>query len=468
MLAVGAGLHHQRPCVHLIQVDQRHRYLGCRHAVHQCRYRRRNAGAPALGVEVAQPAVQREAVVARLVAAQHQAGEGRGQRRVGAHRVVRHAGIGAAGVGPHPLPPPAQLGELPLQRRHGVVRVGAVQEADPLMAGDQLLVRLPHRPEPHRQGTVRVGLGSVVVPAGAALLVAVVVRVEGLSADHLGVGVHPLDHPAPSVHVGLVAGGEQGVAEGLRRPFQEHVAVDAAAAAGVEVVVDGEPPAVGAAPPLAVAGAAQGAVQAHVGGNDAAVGRGPLTPGVHVLHDPVAVLGLAGDQVGVERQGGGLQVEGVVAHDVGVLGEVRQHLPVAVFLVSRLEAALDLDRVAGPVQGGGLAQQRSAAAIEQTADHPVAGIVVPGDRVLIQVEAGIAPRARLEGGVVRGAQPLQVEGVEPLAVVPPVEHHRELLEVHAVAGEFHLHGPGLGVLPQVSLPGRQVAFQHYRVGAEGI
>ena len=355
VFAVGAGLHHHGAPGHLIQVDQRHRHFRLRHAVHQRRHPRWEAGAPPLGVEVAQPAVQRKAVVARLEAAEHQAGQGGGQRRVGVHRVVRHAGVGAGGVLPQPLPAAAQLGELLLQRGHRVVGVGAVQVANPLVAGDQPFVRLPHRPEPHRQRAVVVRLRQVVVPAGAALLLAVAMRVEGLPAGHPGVGVHPLDHPAPGIHVGLIAGGQQGVAERQRRPLDERVAVDAAAAAGVEVVVDGKAPAVGAAPPAPAAGAAQGAVQAHVGGDDAAVGRGPLAPGVHVLHDPVAVLRLAGEQVGVERQRGGLQVERVIALHVGVLGEVGQHLLVTMLPVPGLEAARDLDRVAGPIQRRGLA-----------------------------------------------------------------------------------------------------------------
>ena len=86
----------------------------------------------------------------------------------------------------------------------------------------------------------------------------------------------------------------------------------------------------------------------------------------------------------------------MVADDVVVVLEVVEHLLVGAFAVPELEAVLDLDRVAGPVEPGRLAQQRPAAAVEQAADDLVLRVVVRRAGIFVQVEAGEAPDALLE------------------------------------------------------------------------
>ena len=213
-----------------------------------------------------------------------------------------------------------------------------------------------------------------------------------------------------------------------------------------------ESPAVDAAVPPSAALAAYRAVQADVGGDQAVVGLGALHPGVDVLQDPVPVLALARQGVGVEGQRRRRHVHRMVPDDVVVLLEVVQHLLVAPLAVARLEAPLQLDGVPRPVQRRRLAHEGAAAAVEHAADDPVLGIVVGRRRVLAHVEAGVAPEAVEVAPVVGVAEALQVEGREPLAVVEPVEHDGKLFVVHPVPSHRDLHRLGLGVLAKVALP----------------
>ena len=233
--------------------------------------------------------------------------------------------------------------------------------------------------------------------------------------------------------------------------------VQAVEAAGVA-------PAVHAAPPgAAVQAAADLPVQPDVAGDQAVVRVRALDPGVRVLLDPLLVLGVAGGRVGVKGHGGGGQVQGDVAFDVAVGLEVEQVVVEVAVAAPRLEAPLDLERVAGPVDRLRPAQHRTAAAVEDAADDAVLGVVVGLGRlvgVARQVEAGEAADALPPGEVPRLAEPLLEQAVVALAVVHPVEGGRELLVVHAVGAELRDGRPRLRVLPDVALHAAPVQRQH--------
>ena len=294
-------------------------------------------------------------------------------------------------------------------------------------------------------------------------LVPVHVGVHHLAVDFLLIGVDLVDHLAPHIHVPLVAGEQQRIAEpGDAQP----VGVAVGQSAGLRHH-HGEAPPITPAVPLAL-GAADGAVQADLGRDDALVGQGALAPGVHVLQQPLPVLRLAGEQVRVEPQGGGHQILGVVSDNVGVVLKVGQHLLKVALAVPGREAALHLDGIAGPVQGGGVPQKRPAAAVEHAADDLALAVVVGGRGVVAQVEAGVPLDPPLKVAVARVGQALQVEDREALAVVHPVEGDRKLPVVHAVAGKGHVDSPGFGVLAQVPLPGLLVQVQDDIGRAQGV
>src|SRR5262249_12382129 len=111
-----------------------------------------------------------------------------------------------------------------------------------------------------------------------------------------------------------------------------------------------------------------------------------------------------------------------------------------------------LDGIAGPVQRGGLTQERTAAAVEQAADNLVPGVVVRRARVLIEVEAGVAADTLAEESVVWVRESLDIEGRQALPIMEPVEHDGELLVVHAIAGKGDVLRPGGGVLAEMPFP----------------
>ena len=158
----------------------------------------------------------------------------------------------------------------------------------------------------------------------------------------------------------------------------------------------------------------------------------------------------------------------MIADNVVVVLEMLEHLLVASLGVAEVEAVLDLDGVAGPVQRGRLAQQRAAAAVEETANDLVLGIVVGRPRIFVEIKAREAADAATEGPVVRVGKPLHVEGRQSLAVVQPVEHDRELLVVHSIPSEGNFLRPGGGVLPEVPLPGFLVEPEDAIGCAEGV
>ena len=143
----------------------------------------------------------------------------------------------------------------------------------------------------------------------------------------------------------------------------------------------------------------------------------------------------------------------MVADDIGVVFEVGQHLLEVALSVQGNEALLHLvERIAGPIERRGLAQQRSAAAVEQALDDFVFGIVVGSLGIVAHVKSGEAPHPLLKGLLAWIHQSVQVERRQPFSVVHPVEHHREFAVVHPVPGKGDFRGFGLGVLLEMPLP----------------
>ena len=187
-------------------------------------------------------------------------------------------------------------------------------------------------------------------------------------------------------------------------------------------------------------------------GQDAAVARGTLGPGAHVVEDPAPVLAFALQHEGVEDQRSRLQVERVVAHHVGVFAVVLQRLFVARLAVNHVEAA-GVEGVAGPVQRGGRAQQRATASSDGRTNQPQRGVVVARHRVFAGVEAGVALHALGKTRRRRIAQAHHVEHAERFGQVLPVVHRRELAPVHALTREFHLLGAQRAELFEMAVPG---------------
>ena len=167
--------------------------------------------------------------------------------------------------------------------------------------------------------------------------------------------------------------------------------------------------------------------------------RHPLEPRVHVLDDPLLVLGRAVQQVGVGRQRRRDQIQEVIADDVAVLLVVRQELLERRLAVQRVEP-LDVERIADPVERRRLPQHRPAAAVLHAADDLVGRIVVGRLGILAHVEAGEPPGALLVLRVHRDRQAHAVEELQTLAVVHPVGLDDELLVVHPLARDRHVGG----------------------------
>ena len=405
--------------------------------------------------------MQRVPFPARRQPAQHQLRQGPGYGRLQTVHVVRHPRVRGGCVLPdslHPRPHRLQVG---LQCVDRVARVAAIQEVEPSAAGHAFSVGWIHRPVVDLQRPVVEGVLAELVPA----VVAVHLREQPPSVDPLRVRVDGLDDAAPDVDVPPVSGHQQRVGEAVGGAPGRGPAVRGLAAGGI---VDRESPAVDAAVPLAVALAADRPVQSDVARDDPAVRLGALDPGVDIVDQPVAVAPLARQGVRIEGEGRRAHVERMVAHDVVVVLEVLEHLLVVSLAVSGIEPALDFDGVSGPVQGRGLAHQRSAAAVEHAADDLVLRVVVGRGGVVAHVEARVTSRTDCQGVVVWVRQPLEKEDREPLAVVEPVEHDREFLVVHAIAGEWHLGCPGLGVLLEMALPTLLVQLQDDVRSAESV
>ena len=184
----------------------------------------------------------------------------------------------------------------------------------------------------------------------------------------------------------------------------------------------------------------------------------PHQPGVHVLDQPALVLRLVVDEIGVERQRGGDQVEEVIADDVGVLLVVREELLVAVLAVQRDELR-DVERIAHPVERRRRPEHRAAAAIDHRLDEPALRIVIRRVGILPHVEGRVGPRPLLVGGQRRRRQRRHVEGPERFAVVHPVGLHRKVLVVHALTADRHVGRPGLGELAVHAFPRPQMQLE---------
>lgn len=210
------------------------------------------------------------------------------------------------------------------------------------------------------------------------------------------------------------------------------------------------------------------AVQPDVAGDDAAVPVGALHPGIGVVDNPVAVRAFAGAQIGVQHDRGNDQVARRVADHVPIGREVLDVVVPRAMPAQRREAPLAFERVASPVDRGGGAQHRAAAAGHDAADQTVLPVVVGRARVLTQIEAGVAAHARPVGRVPWLGQPLLEQPVEALGVVHGVEAGRELLVVHAAAGQRALGGARFRVLPHVALDAVPIQLEHALRAAERV
>ena len=146
-------------------------------------------------------------------------------------------------------------------------------------------------------------------------------------------------------------------------------------------VKDGEVPAVGSLPPVAVVLAARFAVEADVAGNIAAGFFRALLPCAHIVEHPGAILLVAGEHEGVQSQDRGGEVERVVADAIEILVAVRQHLLVVGLKVEQFAAPGGIVqqmegaryRVADPIIGGRFAHHGTFAAGPDTLEYLVDG-----------------------------------------------------------------------------------------------
>ena len=71
-----------------------------------------------------------------------------------------------------------------------------------------------------------------------------------------------------------------------------------------------------------------------------------------------------------------IKVERVISADVVVILEVFHHLFISLLAVTRVEASLDLNWVARPVEPRGLSQQGAATAVEKAPDNLVLRVII--------------------------------------------------------------------------------------------
>ena len=317
------------------------------------------------------------------------------------------------------------------------------------MAPDARPILGLHRPVPQLERADVPGRGPPAIPA----TVPVHRRILGAPVDRAGVGIDRVDHRAPRIGVLLIARDEQRVGESDRRP-RNPVAILALAGDRIHRT---EAPAVGVVPPLPL-GPADGAIECHVARDDAAVLLHPRQPRVHVLDEPALVLRLVVQEIGVERQRGGDEIEEVIADDVGVLLIVREELLVAALAMQRDELR-DVERIPHPVERRRLPEHRAAAAVDHRLDDLALRIVVRRVGILPHVERRIGPRPLLVGRQRRRRQRQHVERPKRFAMVHPVGLHRKILVVHALAADRHVGRPGLGELANHALPRPQMQLE---------
>ena len=384
MLAVGARLDDHGPRGRLAEVHETERGGAGRHPLDERGDVRRQTRPPRVGVEVADAAVQHGPTVTGGDPAHDEAEQRVDRRGVVAERVVGKPRVGRGRVLADRLDPGANPAELAAERLLGIARGLALEEGVPVVAWTEAAVFVLHRPVPEFVGPRGVGRRPVIVPP----LVAVHVGVERPAVDDLRVGIDRGQLFPPDVEVAVVSGEQISIAE----PDQGEVGgVPRDELAGDGVLVS-EVPAVNSRVP-GPGGAADGPVESDLGREDPVVGDRPLAPGVDVLEEPFFVFRFMRQHVGVQGECGGAEVRGMVADHVVVALKVGDHLCIGVLTVPGLEAVLDLDRVAGPVEAGGRAEERAAAAVDETPDDLVRGVVVRGAGVFVHVEPGIAADA---------------------------------------------------------------------------
>ena len=348
---------------------------------------------------------------------------------------------------------PFQVAAQGLGREAGVL---AVQVVQPRVLGGASAVARLLRHVPDLETVQPVLAGRIAVPA----LGTVHARGLDLAVDGLLLGVDHVVLATPDVEILVVAGEQIGVEEA------DHGARHAVTVLALARLRHkrAEAPAIGPAPPLAL-GAADLAVEADLAGQHIAIGLGPVDPGVDIGDDPVAILRLVVQHVGVQHQAGGLQVQRRIADHVAIFVVVVQRLFVGAFAVLHEEVGR-VEPVAGPVQGRGRTQHRTLAAGDHAADDLQLGIVVRDRLVLAGVEAREALHPVAVLGVIGIRQRQQVEHRQPFGQVLPVGHDREFAVVHALAGERHVLGLGGRVLGDIAVEGLLGHGQQAVAGAQ--
>ena len=329
-----------------------------------------------------------------------------------------------------------------MQRLLGIIGVFAAQVTKPRIIRAARPGLLRHRPVPGFHRADIVWVRCVIVPS----VVPELVGIHHPAVLFPPIFIYEVDHLAPRRRVGPVPGQQQRVTEARQAQLSSIAVHDLTG-----LRCDGrESPPVAPAVPLAVAGAADGAVQSDIRGNDPAVGPGALDPGVHIFQDPFPVLVLARQGIRVEGQPRCEHVGGMVSYHVGIVLEMAQHFLEVALAVGQDEAAL-LDGITRPVDGLGLAQHGAAAPVEQAADDPVFRVVVPRPGVLVHIETSPLPYPPLECLRARVTQAEVAEDRHALAIVEPVEHDGEFLVVHPVPAKGYVHRLRLGVLEDMAV-----------------
>src|SRR5262245_21155744 len=111
---------------------------------------------------------------------------------------------------------------------------------------------------------------------------------------------------------------------------------------------------------------------------------------------------------------------------------MRKHLVKVAFVVSGGEV-LNIDRVADPVERGGLAQHGAAAAIDEAANQLLPGIEVGRFGVLSHVKACKAPCALNVLSVLRNRESQAIKNAQTFAMMHPVRLGAEFFVVHSAA-----------------------------------
>ena len=268
-------------------------------------------------------------------------------------------------------------------------------------------------------------------------------RIHHLTIDLFALRIDLVDHLPPYIDKALVARHQQCVAK-TRESQPVRIAVGHSS--GLRNL-NRKSPAVTATIPLAVTCTADRPIKTDIGRDDSIVVERALPPGLYVVEHPAFVLILSSQSVGINPQRRRHHILRMVADHVGIILEVSQHFLEIALAVQRNKTLLDfVERIAGPVECSGLAQHRPAAAVEETFDDLVLGIVVGRLQFVAHIETSEAPHPTFEFALVGIHQPVQIKRRQPLPVVDPVEHYREFAVIHSIASKGFFGRLSLGVL----------------------